>query len=36
MKIYEKKYFEVFIIKEFGKSRCDAEVFTARVRVQSK
>lgn len=32
----KKKYFEVFIIKEFGKSICDTEFFIAQVREQSK
>lgn len=33
---WKKSYFEVFIIKEFGKSICDNEVFIAQVRAQSK
>lgn len=33
---WKKIYFEVFIIKEFGKSTCDTEVFIAQARMQSK
>lgn len=32
----KKIYFEVFIIKDFGKSICDTEFFIAQVREQSK
>lgn len=33
---WKKSYFEMFIIKEFGKSVCDTEVFIAQERMQSK
>lgn len=32
----KKNYFEMFIIKEFGKSLHDTEVFIAQARMQSK
>lgn len=34
--VKKKIFLEVFIIKEFGKSVCDTEFFTARAREQSK
>lgn len=33
---WKKFYFEVFIIKELGKSVFDMEVFIAQARIQSK